>query len=101
MIGSFNACAAISGTPRPKGLHKLHSNSKNRSDWVTEASALEEALILIPELLEECGHSLLLVDRARKEAREAAAGDVRCDLGEARRSADAGDKGTCERATVW
>ncbi len=103
MIGYLNACAAMSGMARPEGLSKLRSNSENRSVWVTEASALIVALILIAELLEVCGHGPLLVERAHKEVREAAAGEVRCDLGEVappRCSADAGDVGTCESMAV-
>ncbi len=45
---------------------------ENRSDQVTEANVLVEAVILIAEALEEGGYGLLLVARVQKVVREAA-----------------------------
>ncbi len=81
--------------PRPEGLDKLQS--KSRSDQVTEANTLVEALIFVAEVTEEGGHGLLLVARALKVVREAASGEVCCGLRHpVGRSANASDPGTCE-----
>jgi hypothetical protein len=90
-----DACAEMSGIPRPNSLHKL--KGKNSSDQVKDANPLEQAPILVVEVLdpEEVGHGLLLVVWARKEVREAAAGEARRDLWQiARRSANGSDQGT-------
>jgi hypothetical protein len=81
MIGWFNACAEISGVPRPPGLCKLHSNSKHISVWVTEAIALVEALIHISEPLQVPGHGPLLVGKTIKVARETSTGEAGRDFG--------------------
>ncbi len=99
-ITNLSACAAMSGMPRPAGLHKLRS--KKMSSQVTAASALVEAGILAALDLEEFGHDSLLVRRARKVEREAASGDFRRDLGiVACRATDASDVGTCETKAIW
>jgi hypothetical protein len=71
-------------------------------DQVTRVNALVEAAILMADLLDEGGHRQLLVVRARKEDREAAAGDARCDLWHVVRcSANGSDVGTCKSVAVW
>jgi len=97
---NLEACAAISGIPRPEALHQVQST--NGLDQVTEANALVKALIPAAEVLEEGGHGLLLVLRAFKVVREAAARESRCDLRQiVRRSADGGDIGTCKSVAMW
>jgi hypothetical protein len=92
----------MSGTPRPSGLHKLHSN--NGFGQATGASALVEASIPVVEFFEEGGYDVVLVVRAQKESREAAPGDAIWDLQRLLhevgwielRTADISDPGTCE-----
>src|SRR6266702_3165668 len=96
----LSACAEMSGTPRPSGLHR--SQIKNRSGEVIAASALVEPGILVAEVLEEGGHRAALVAPPRKDEREAAPGEVCRDLWfVAGRAADASDTGTCENVAVW
>ncbi|KAH9037095.1 hypothetical protein EDB85DRAFT_2201858 [Lactarius pseudohatsudake] len=89
----FNGTSdGLSGMPRPGAMHQVQIT--NGLDQITEANTLVKALILVPEVLEEGGHGLLLV-------REAAAGEIRCDLRlVVRRSADDGDIGTCKSVAM-
>src|ERR1700761_773454 len=74
----------------------------NRLDQVMEANALEKALILVAQLLEEGGHGLVLVRRAIKVVREAATGHSRSPLRiKLRRPADGSDIGTYESMAMW
>src|ERR1700761_800896 len=66
----------MSGTPRPRALHKL----EKRLGKATEEDALVKAVILAAEVLEEGGHGDVLVRRLRKVLPEAAAGETRCYL---------------------
>ncbi len=95
MIKKLTACAATSGKPRLEALHKLQS--KNRSGSVRATSALVKAGIPAAESLEEIRHGVILVNRARKNVREASGGESRRNLGVTPpRSADAGDIRTCK-----
>jgi hypothetical protein len=83
----------MSGIPRPDWLHY----NVRIAHQVTDANALVKALILVLHGLdlEEAGHGLLLVVRAQKVVREAAAGNARRNLWQARRSANSSDPRTC------
>ncbi len=99
-IVHLSACAAMSGMPRPPGLHKLHS--KSRSGRAMAANVLVKAGILVAEALEEGGHHLVLIPWPRKVVREAAPREGSRDLGsEVLRTADASDVRTCESVAVW
>jgi hypothetical protein len=106
-VGKFDDCKAMSGTPRPSGLRKLHS--KNGLGQATGANALVVAIILLAEFIEEISHLGVLVLSiliARKVCREAAPGDVICDLHQGvgcfkLRTTDTSDPGTCKITTVW
>ena len=93
-ILNLRAWAAMSGMPRPSGLHK--SQSKKRLRQVTAASALVEASILGALALEECGHGDVLVGRARKVVRKATSREGSRNLGVVVCSAaDGSEIGTC------
>ena len=72
--------------------------SKNRSDQVRAVNQPVEAVILVPEVLEEGRHRVLLVVWEVKVVREAASGEDRRDLGVVGRSADTCDKWTYKKA---
>jgi hypothetical protein len=103
IIIKSDACAEMSGTPRPSVLHKSQIlQGKNGSGQVTAEYALVQVTILGAETLEEGGHSIVLVHRALKIVRETAPGHARRDLGlVACRTADAGNIGTCETVAIW
>src|ERR1700761_5387982 len=83
----------MSGTPRPRALHKL----EKKLGKATEEDALVKAVILTAEVLEEGGHGDVLVRRLREVLREAAAGGNPCHLPVvACGCTNAGDPGTFE-----
>jgi hypothetical protein len=62
--GYLDDSKAMSGTPRPWGLRKLHC--KNGLGQATGANALVAARIHCAEFIEEAGHVGVLVVMARK-----------------------------------
>ena len=83
----------MSGTPRPPGLHKLHSKNVN---CATGANALVEVEVLNAQAVDEGVHLVYLVSLSREVIREAAPGEKARDLGYLCRTADTSDIGTCE-----
>ncbi len=86
--------------PRPTELHILRS--RNGSGRVTAANPPVEAVILAAEVLEEGGHSIILVAWAGKVRRETTPEMPAATFGvPVRRTADASDPGTCELEAMW
>ncbi len=78
----------MSGMPRPAALNKPRIlQCKNKSGQVAAEDALVQALILAAKVLQEVGHSTILVGRARKIVREAAPREASRDLACLARSA--------------
>ena len=84
----------MSGTPRPSGLRKLHS--ENELCRATGANSRVTAEVFIAQISQEGVHLVFLVFQNREVTRETAPGEKARDFGIPFRTADTSDIGTYE-----
>ena len=91
----------MSGDAAAPSAAQLYHDGKNGLAQATGENTLVKTGIFSAEIQEEGGHREVLEGGARKVHRGAAPGELCCDLGWiSHRTADTGDKGTCEITKV-